>query len=79
MRALRCSNAPSIRTTWTPNLSPRAPPVTLPEDLKQYVRDVPGYPQAGIIFRDITPLLGDKEIFREVVDLMSRGWAARRC
>jgi len=38
---------------------------------------VPGYPQAGIIFRDITPLLGDKEIFREMVELMSGGWAGR--
>src|ERR1700694_580222 len=28
MRALRCSAAPSSRTTWTPNLSPR-PPSTL--------------------------------------------------
>jgi len=48
-----------------------------PEDLKRYVRDVPGYPQAGITFRDITPLLGNKEIFREVVDLMSRSWTGR--
>ena len=48
-----------------------------PEDLKRYVRDVPGYPQAGIVFRDITPLLGHKEIFREVVDMMSRSWADR--
>ncbi len=47
------------------------------EDLKQYVRDVPGYPQPGIVFRDITPLLGHKEIFREVVDMMSRSWAGR--
>jgi adenine phosphoribosyltransferase len=51
--------------------------VTAPEDLKQYVRDVPGYPQAGIIFRDITPLLGHKEIFREVVDMMSKSWTGR--
>jgi xylulokinase len=28
MRALRCSAAPSSRTTWTPNLSPRFPPLT---------------------------------------------------
>ena len=48
--------------------------MTTPDQLKQYVRDVPDYPQKGIIFRDITPLLGDKNIFREVVDLMSRGW-----
>jgi adenine phosphoribosyltransferase len=51
--------------------------MTAPEDLKQYVRDVPGYPQAGITFRDITPLLGQKEIFREVVDLMSKSWTGR--
>jgi adenine phosphoribosyltransferase len=48
--------------------------MTSPEELKKYVRDVPDYPQKGIIFRDITPLLGDKRIFREVVDLMSKAW-----
>ena len=46
------------------------------EELKKYIRDVPDYPQNGIIFRDITPLLGDKTIFREVVDLMSKAWLA---
>jgi adenine phosphoribosyltransferase len=48
--------------------------LTSPEDLKKYVRDVPDYPQKGIVFRDITPLLGDKRIFREVVELMSKAW-----
>jgi adenine phosphoribosyltransferase len=46
------------------------------DELKRYIRDVPDYPQKGIIFRDITPLLGDKQIFREVVELMSKAWAA---
>ena len=46
------------------------------DDLKRYIRDVPDYPQKGIIFRDITPLLGDKKIFRDVVELMSRAWLA---
>jgi adenine phosphoribosyltransferase len=46
------------------------------EELKRYIRDVPDFPQKGIIFRDITPLLGDKKIFREVVELMSKAWAA---
>jgi adenine phosphoribosyltransferase len=50
--------------------------MTTPEDLKKYVRDVPDYPQKGIIFRDITPLLVEKNIFREVVELMSKAWAA---
>lgn len=48
--------------------------MTTPEQLKQFIRDVPDYPQQGIIFRDITPLLGDKKIFAEVVELMSRTW-----
>jgi adenine phosphoribosyltransferase len=51
--------------------------MTTPERLKQYVRNVPGYPQPGIIFRDITPLLARKELFREVVDLMSQAWRDR--
>jgi adenine phosphoribosyltransferase len=49
--------------------------MSTPEQLKKYVRDVPGFPQPGIIFRDITPLLGRKELFREVVNMMSKRWA----
>ena len=52
--------------------------MTTPEKLKKYVRDIPDYPKAGIVFRDITPLLGRKELFSEVVDLMSSAWADRR-
>lgn len=48
------------------------------EELKQYVRNIPGYPQPGIVFRDITPLLARKAIFREVIDMMSRSWTERR-
>jgi adenine phosphoribosyltransferase len=48
--------------------------MTTPQELKRYVRDVPDFPQPGIIFRDITPLLGRKELFREVVSMMSKRW-----
>ena len=48
--------------------------MSTPEELKQYVRDVPDFPQPGIVFRDITPLLGRKELFREVVSMMSNRW-----
>jgi adenine phosphoribosyltransferase len=48
--------------------------MTTPHELKRYVRDVPDFPKAGIIFRDITPLLGRKELFREVVSMMSKRW-----
>jgi adenine phosphoribosyltransferase len=50
--------------------------MTTPEALKKYVRDVPDFPKPGIVFRDITPLLARKELFREVVDLMSKQWVA---
>jgi adenine phosphoribosyltransferase len=52
--------------------------MTTPEELKQYVREIPGYPQPGIVFRDITPLLADKDRFREVVELMSKRWTEGR-
>jgi adenine phosphoribosyltransferase len=48
--------------------------MSTPEELKQYVRDIPDFPQPGIMFRDITPLLGRKELFREVVNMMSKRW-----
>ncbi|HET9439667.1 MAG TPA: adenine phosphoribosyltransferase [Longimicrobiales bacterium] len=32
------------------------------------VRDVPDFPQPGIIFKDITPVLGDAVLFNDVVD-----------
>ena len=37
-------------------------------DLKQYIRDVPDFPQPGILFRDITPLIKDPAAFRHVID-----------
>lgn len=33
-------------------------------DLRSYIRDIPDYPKQGILFRDITPLLGDGAAFR---------------
>ena len=51
--------------------------MTTPDQLKKFVRNVPGYPQPGVIFRDITPLLARKELFREVVALMSKSWSDR--
>jgi len=37
-------------------------------DLKARIRDIPDFPQPGILFRDITPLLGDPQAFRAVID-----------
>ncbi|MDP2929623.1 MAG: adenine phosphoribosyltransferase [Candidatus Omnitrophota bacterium] len=37
-------------------------------DLKKHVRDIPGFPKEGIIFKDITTLLKDGPAFAEAVD-----------
>jgi adenine phosphoribosyltransferase len=36
--------------------------------VKSWVRDVPDYPKPGVVFKDITPLLGDAKAFSAVVD-----------
>lgn len=38
-------------------------------DLAKFIRDVPDFPKPGILFRDITPLLGSPEAFGEAIDL----------
>jgi adenine phosphoribosyltransferase len=35
------------------------------------VRDIPDYPQRGVVFKDITPLLGDGQAFRAVVEALA--------
>ncbi|WP_051709653.1 adenine phosphoribosyltransferase [Andreprevotia chitinilytica] len=37
--------------------------------IKQHIRTVPDWPQAGVMFRDITPLLQNPKTFRVLVDL----------
>jgi adenine phosphoribosyltransferase len=39
--------------------------------LRALVRDVPDFPEPGVTFRDITPLLGDADGFRRAVDALS--------
>ena len=44
-------------------------------DLKASVRTIPDYPKPGIMFRDITTLLGDERAFRRAVDELVQPWA----
>ena len=36
-----------------------------------HVRDIPDYPQPGVVFKDITPLLGDADAFGDVVEAIA--------
>ncbi|MBU0640001.1 MAG: adenine phosphoribosyltransferase [Planctomycetes bacterium] len=40
-------------------------------DLQRLIRDVPDFPQPGIVFKDITPLLADPAGLRQAVELMT--------
>ena len=41
--------------------------------IKARIRDVPDYPQPGVVFKDITPLLADGQALAAVVDALAAG------
>jgi adenine phosphoribosyltransferase len=47
-------------------------------DLKSAIRTIPDYPKPGIMFRDITTLLGDARAFRRTVDELVQPWAGSK-
>jgi adenine phosphoribosyltransferase len=46
--------------------------------LDETVRSIPDYPKPGIIFRDITTLLGNARAFRRAVDALVQPWAGMK-
>ena len=40
-------------------------------ELKSYIRDIPDFPEPGILFRDLTPLLQDADAFRYTIDRLA--------
>ena len=46
-------------------------------DLRDYIRDVPDFPEPGILFRDITPLLQSPEAFDHAIDRFAEACAGR--
>jgi adenine phosphoribosyltransferase len=47
-------------------------------DLRAAIRSIPDYPKPGVVFRDITTLLGDARAFRRAVDEMVQPWAGMK-
>ncbi len=41
-------------------------------DLKKYIRSIQDYPKKGILFRDITTLIKNKDAYRDCIDQMSK-------
>ncbi len=42
------------------------------------IRDVPDFPKKGIVFKDITPVLADPRLFRQVIDAFIARWKNER-
>jgi adenine phosphoribosyltransferase len=49
--------------------------VATTDPIRALIRDVPDHPRPGIIFKDITPLLGNSVAFRLACDLMAAPFA----
>ncbi|MGH6838840.1 MAG: adenine phosphoribosyltransferase [Methylocella sp.] len=47
-------------------------------DLKDTIRTIPNYPKQGVMFRDITTLLGDARAFRRAIDEMVQPFAGTK-
>lgn len=48
------------------------------DQLRSAIRDVPDFPQPGIIFKDITPVLGDAKLISQAIDGMAEVVAGRK-
>jgi adenine phosphoribosyltransferase len=44
-------------------------------DFDRYIRDIPDWPQKGVIFKDITPLLADPTAFAASIDTFAEAYA----
>lgn len=49
-------------------MSARSGAVADPADLARHIRDIPDFPEPGVLFRDITPLLGDAGALARAVE-----------
>ena len=47
-------------------------------ELKDIIRSIPDYPKQGILFRDITTLLGNARAFRRAIDELVQPWAGAK-
>lgn len=41
-------------------------------DLNNYIANIPDFPQEGVLFRDITPLMADGKAFKEATDRIEK-------
>lgn len=50
----------------------------LPKLIKSRIRDIPDFPKKGIVFKDITPLLQDRQAFAKVIDALAERYRPQK-
>lgn len=53
------------------------PPGVIENKLNSLIRDVPDFPEPGVLFKDITPVLGDASALAEVVEALASPYRDR--
>lgn len=46
--------------------------------IRQAIRDIPDFPKPGIVFKDITPLLGNGRLFARTIDILAERYQAQK-
>ena len=44
-------------------------------DITSFIRDIPDFPEPGVVFKDITPVLADPKAFRSLIEQMAAPYA----
>jgi adenine phosphoribosyltransferase len=47
------------------------------DEIKKLIRDIPDFPKPGILFRDITPLIGEARGLAAIVDQVAEPWLGK--
>jgi adenine phosphoribosyltransferase len=66
-----------VSSGLTPSASAGSDVPDLPGLISARIRDIPDYPQPGVLFKDITPLLADGDAFAAVVSAMAAGFRGK--
>lgn len=48
------------------------------QDIRKMIRDIPDFPKAGIVFKDITPLLSSAPLFKQTINLMTERYQGQK-
>jgi adenine phosphoribosyltransferase len=46
--------------------------------IRHVIRDIPNFPKPGIVFKDITPLLGNGPLFKRTIDILADRYRSQR-